>query len=54
MLITDQLGDLIEVLHPTGVKTIDWTTEKVSGNICHYRLIINGKEVDSGQIVINK
>jgi len=52
--ITDQLGGLIEVLRPVGVKAIEWTTENVSGTLCNYRLLIGGVEKDRGIIVISK
>lgn len=53
--IANQTGMLIDVLHPEdGNTSIEWTTEKVSGSSCHYGLFIDGQEVDSGQIIINK
>ncbi len=53
--VTNQAGGLIELLHPaSGTTGMDWTTEKVTGNSCYYRLIVNGQEVYGGQIVINK
>ncbi len=53
--VTNQTGGLIEVLKPAPNSTgMDWTTEKVSGNSCYYRLIVNGQEVYGGHIVINK
>ena len=53
--ILDQIGGLIEVLQPTnGSYSMEWTTENISGSICFYRLLIDGIEVDNGQIIINK
>ena len=53
--VTNQMGGLIEVLKPTPNSVgMDWTTEKVKGNSCYYRLIVNGQEVFGGHIVINK
>ncbi len=53
--ITNQQGGLIQVLKPSeGQTKMEWTTELVSGSICYYRLLIDGQEVDHGQIIINK
>ncbi len=53
--ITDQLGGLIQTLHPApGDLTYGWTTDKVTGSLCYYRLLIDRQEKDSGQIIINR
>ena len=53
--VTNQTGGLIDILKPTLNSTgLDWTTEKVAGNSCYYRLLVDGQEVYGGHIVINK
>ncbi len=53
--ITNSIGGLIDILRPReGQYRQEWTTEKVSGNICYYRLLIDNQEVDGGQIIITK
>ena len=42
-------------LQPSSSQTsIEWTTESVSSGIIYYRLLIDGEELDAGQILINK
>ncbi len=53
--VTNQVGGLIELLHPdSGTTGMSWTTEKVTGSTCYYRLLLDGQEAYGGQIVINK
>lgn len=53
--IRNKMGSLIQILKPsTGVTSMEWTTEAVSSGLIYYHMMIDGQEVDSGQVIINK
>lgn len=53
--ITNKAGVLVQVLQPSvGQTVLEWTTELVPSGINYYRLLIDGEELDSGQLFINK
>ncbi len=53
--ITNKAGALVQVLQPAvGQTVLEWTTELVPSGINYYRLLIDGEELDSGQLFINK
>ena len=53
--LTDQAGNLVDILKPDpGTGRYEWNVSSVVGTGCHYVLLIDGQEVDSGQIIIAK
>ena len=53
--ISNKMGSLVQILQPSmGEMSIEWTTEAVSSGLIYYRLLIDGQEMDSGQVLINK
>lgn len=53
--ITNQSGQLVDILEPVlGSTSIEWTTELVNSGKCHYRLLLDNKEVYTGHIILNK
>ena len=46
---------MLFLLQPSsGQTSMEWTTELVSSGIIYYRLMIDGEELDAGQLFINK